>query len=68
MAAVARFDWDTSAAVLERLLETYRADPTRYQEPNGPALHERSELLDASILTLATEPARLQAPAPGGVG
>jgi L-malate glycosyltransferase len=49
---VARFDWDTSAAVLEPLLEAYRSDPARYQQPNGSALYERAELLDVSILTL----------------
>ena len=33
-----RFDWDNTAAVLERHLEAYVADPARYQRAPGDAL------------------------------
>ncbi len=52
METVARFDWDTSAAVMEPLLAAYAADPVAYQKPNGPARFTREELLDASRLDL----------------
>ncbi|MGH9227185.1 MAG: glycosyltransferase family 4 protein [Acidimicrobiales bacterium] len=36
-----RFDWDNTAALLERHLEAYVADPDRYQRPATDALAEK---------------------------